>query len=121
MTETTPGDIVRRSERMPQMTGAEILASIVPPPQFRDPSFESYRADDAYPSQEEAKQLLMRFAGRSAEPVKRGGLFSRAKKVEPLKPGVYLDGGFGVGKTHLLAAIFHAMPARRKYFGSFIE
>lgn len=37
------------------------------------------------------------------------------------KPGVYLDGGFGVGKTHLLAAIYHAMPARRKYFGSFIE
>ena len=38
-----------------------------------------------------------------------------------MKPGVYLDGGFGVGKTHLLAAIYHAVPARRKYFGSFIE
>ena len=38
-----------------------------------------------------------------------------------MKPGVYLDGGFGVGKTHLLAAVYHAMPARRKYFGSFIE
>ena len=38
-----------------------------------------------------------------------------------MKPGVYLDGGFGVGKTHLLASIYHAMPARRKYFGSFIE
>ena len=35
--------------------------------------------------------------------------------------GLYLDGGFGVGKTHLLASIYHAMPARRKYFGSFIE
>ena len=34
---------------------------------------------------------------------------------------MYLDGGFGVGKTHLLAAVYHAMPARRKYFGSFIE
>ena len=34
---------------------------------------------------------------------------------------MYLDGGFGVGKTHLLAAIYHAMPVRRKYFGSFIE
>src|SRR5690606_8529592 len=54
-------------------------------------------------------------------PVKRGGLFSRAKREPELKPGVYLDGGFGVGKTHLLAAVFHAMPARRKYFGSFIE
>ncbi len=50
-----------------------------------------------------------------------GGLFRRAKKEPELKPGVYLDGGFGVGKTHLLAAIYHAMPVRRKYFGSFIE
>ena len=51
----------------------------------------------------------------------RGGFFRRAKKGPELKPGVYLDGGFGVGKTHLLAAIYHAMPVRRKYFGSFIE
>ena len=56
-----------------------------------------------------------------AAPEARGGFFRRAKKGPELKPGVYLDGGFGVGKTHLLAAIYHAMPVRRKYFGSFIE
>ncbi|MEY4425015.1 MAG: hypothetical protein RJB56_642, partial [Actinomycetota bacterium] len=33
--------------------------------------------------------------------------------------GVYLDGGFGVGKTHLLAAIWHSFHGR-KAFGSFI-
>src|SRR5690606_25092448 len=54
-------------------------------------------------------------------PAEKTDLFRRAKKVPETKPGVYLDGGFGVGKTHLLAAIYHAMPARRKYFGSFIE
>jgi cell division protein ZapE len=32
----------------------------------------------------------------------------------------YLDGGFGVGKTHLLAALWHQMSGR-KYFGTFIE
>ena len=48
-------------------------------------------------------------------------MFRRAKKAPEMKPGVYLDGGFGVGKTHLLASVYHAMPARRKYFGSFIE
>lgn len=117
---TTQTGIVHLTDRMPQMGGAEILASLVPPPQFDGATFDSYRADDAYPSQEEAKQLLLRFAGRSV-PVKRAGLFSRPKKETPMKPGVYLDGGFGVGKTHLLAAIYHAMPARRKYFGSFIE
>ena len=111
---------VHLTERTPTVTGPEMLASLVPPPQFDDATFDSYRADPAYPSQEEAKQTLLRFAGRGA-PVKRGGLFSRAKKEPELKPGVYLDGGFGVGKTHLLASIYHAMPARRKYFGSFIE
>jgi cell division protein ZapE len=35
-------------------------------------------------------------------------------------PGIYLDGGFGVGKTHLLAALWHLAPGR-KYFGTFIE
>ncbi|HWT33681.1 MAG TPA: cell division protein ZapE [Microbacterium sp.] len=97
-----------------------MVASLVPPPQFDRATFETYRADAAYPSQQHAKDLLSSFArGQVEQP--RGGLFRRAKKAEPLKPGVYLDGGFGVGKTHLLASIYHAMPARRKYFGSFIE
>ena len=121
MTDTpTRTGIVHLTDRQPTVTGPEMLASLVPPPQFDGATFESYRADDAYPSQEEAKETLIRFAGKGA-PVKRGGFFSRAKKEPEAKPGVYLDGGFGVGKTHLLASIYHAMPARRKYFGSFSE
>lgn len=121
MTDTpTRTGIVHLTDRQPTVTGPEMLASLVPPPQFDGATFESYRADEAYPSQEEAKETLIRFAGRGA-PVKRGGFFGRAKKEPETKPGVYLDGGFGVGKTHLLASIYHAMPARRKYFGSFIE
>ncbi|WP_243225589.1 cell division protein ZapE [Microbacterium sp. CIAB417] len=121
MTETTPrAGTVRLSDRQPVVSGPEMLAGLVPPPQFDEATFESYRADPAYPSQEAAKTQLMRFAGRGG-PAKRGGLFRRAPKEPDLKPGVYLDGGFGVGKTHLLAAIYHAMPARHKYFGSFIE
>jgi cell division protein ZapE len=34
--------------------------------------------------------------------------------------GVYLDGGFGVGKTHLLASLWHAAPTP-KAFGTFVE
>ena len=111
---------IHLTSREPVVTGPEMLASLVPPPQFDGATFDSYRSDDAYPSQAEAKELLQRFAGRSA-PAKKTGFFSRAKKEPDMKPGVYLDGGFGVGKTHLLASIYHAMPARRKYFGSFIE
>jgi cell division protein ZapE len=33
---------------------------------------------------------------------------------------VYLDGGFGVGKTHLLAAAWHE-AAGRKHYGTFVE
>ena len=112
--------LVHLTERSPQVSGAEMVASLVPPPQFDAATFETYRADPAYPSQQEAKDRLIVFSGGGA-PAERGGLFRRAKKAPEMKPGVYLDGGFGVGKTHLLASIYHAMPARRKYFGSFIE
>ena len=108
MTATATGTgIVHLTERMPQISGAEMVAALVPPPQFADATFDTYRADAAFPSQQEAKDLLIAFSGGGA-PAKRGGLFSRAKRGPELKPGVYLDGGFGVGKTHLLAAVYHA-------------
>lgn len=119
-TPATTG-LIHLTEREPTVSGADMVNALVPPPQFDAATFESYRADDAYPSQQEAKVLLQEFSGKQAAPAKKGGFFRRAEKVAPVKPGVYLDGGFGVGKTHLLAAIYHAMPARRKYFGSFIE
>lgn len=117
---SAPVGIVHLSDRAPQVSGEQMVAALVPPPQFDGATFETYRADARFPSQQEAKDLLIAFSGGSA-PAARGGLFRRAKKAPEVKPGVYLDGGFGVGKTHLLAAIYHALPARRKYFGSFIE
>jgi cell division protein ZapE len=121
MTSTTrPTGIVHLVDRTPQVSGAEMVAALVPPPQFEGATFDSYREDAAFPSQAEAKETLRAFAGGAAETPKRG-LFRRAPQSVERKPGVYLDGGFGVGKTHLLASIYHAMPARRKYFGSFIE
>lgn len=119
MTSTDSGTI-RLVDRQRAVSGAEMVAALVPPPQFDGATFDTYRADPSFPSQQEAKERLIAFSLRGG-PAERGGLFRRAKKVPEMKPGVYLDGGFGVGKTHLLAAIYHAMPARRKYFGSFIE
>lgn len=120
MIQQTGTGVVHLTERAPVVTGTEMLASMIPPAQFDDATFDSYRADPAYPSQETAKKTLLKFAGRTS-PAKKTGLFRRGPKETPMKPGVYLDGGFGVGKTHLLASVFHALPARRKYFGSFIE
>ncbi|MBF4573662.1 cell division protein ZapE [Herbiconiux sp. VKM Ac-1786] len=110
----------RLTERSPSMSAAELAATLVPPRQFDTASFESYRPDPDYPSQAEALAKITAFAGSWKPAAKTGGFFSRAKKGPATKPGIYLDGGFGVGKTHLLAALWHAAPGP-KYFGTFIE
>lgn len=103
-------------DRAPTMTGDEMAASLVPPRQFDDATLENYRPDPDYPSQAEAVERVRAFA--AAWKGGGGGLFK--KKAPDLKPGLYLDGGFGVGKTHLLAALWKLAPGR-KYFGTFIE
>ena len=121
MSSTATGvGVVHLTDRSPTVSGAEMIGALVPPPQFQSALFSSYRADEEYPSQQQAKDILSTFAGANRQP-SSAGLFRRSKKQPEQKPGVYLDGGFGVGKTHLLAAIYHAMRARRKYFGSFIQ
>lgn len=118
------------SARKPQLSGHEILSTLKPPPQFMQASFDTYIPDDRYPSQETARETLKLFIQPKQSSAKKSFFnFSkkqpaaaeqspRAKKTN--KPGVYLDGGFGVGKTHLLAAAWNRAGGR-KYFGSFLE
>jgi cell division protein ZapE len=108
----------RLVDRNPQLSGAEMVAQLVPPRQFATATLDSYRPDRDYPSQGAAVAAVRNFVGGWS--AQGGGLFSRKKKTAPGLPGIYLDGGFGVGKTHLLAALWHAAPGR-KYFGTFIE
>jgi cell division protein ZapE len=109
----------RLTERTPSISGTELAGTLVPPRQFDTASFENYRPDRDYPSQGEALAKIRHFA-EGWKPAKAGGFFGRGKKTPVAKPGIYLDGGFGVGKTHLLAALWHAAPGP-KYFGTFIE
>jgi len=110
---------IRLAERNPRVPKDRLLAELVPPPRFADVSFESYRPDPAQPSQGQAVEVLRDFAGHLNRPVRRKGLFRKAG--EPSGPGgVYLDGGYGVGKTHLLASLFHAAPGPR-LFATFVE
>jgi len=92
---------------------------LVPPRQFADARLDNYRPDSDYPSQTEALERMSEFSTAWTAPT-GGGWFRRGKKAAAAKPGIYLDGGFGVGKTHLLAALWHTAPGR-KYFGTFIE
>lgn len=113
------GAPVHLTERRPEMSPEEMAANLVPPPQFERASFDSYRPDEQYPSQQEAVEYLKGFS--AGAPHERPRLFSRRRKKPPMKQGVYLDGGFGVGKTHLLAALWNAESGNAKYFGTFIE
>lgn len=90
-----------------------MLQHLVPPPQFADASFESYVPDVNFSSQGDARDAARVFSTGGS----LGGLF---RKASATRPGLYLDGGFGVGKTHLLAAAWHKASGR-KYFGTFIE
>jgi cell division protein ZapE len=111
---TAPGAL---ADRNPTLSGEEIVAHLVPPRQFETATLDTYRPDRDYPSQGAAVAAIRTFEG--AWSARKSSIFSRNKAKDAL-PGIYLDGGFGVGKTHLLAALWHAAPGR-KYFGTFIE
>ncbi|MBD0423783.1 cell division protein ZapE [Streptomyces sp. TRM S81-3] len=116
--------------REPHVPADRLVAEMVPPPRFDSVRFGTYIPDPNQPSQSEAVRVLEGFAagldGAPATGGKRGFLgFGRSKAPKtPAGPrGVYLDGGYGVGKTHLLASLWHATPAEpsRKAFGTFVE
>ncbi len=86
----------------------------VPPPRFGTVRFADYRP--AHPSQTAALEAVQRFA---APPQRARWPWRRPEATKPT--GLYLDGGFGVGKTHLLAALWHATPEPRKVYLSFAE
>lgn len=83
--------LVARAERAP------LAASHVPPPRFASASFSSYQPDPDYPSQVAVAARL----SRRARPWERRAL--------------YVDGPFGVGKTHLLAAAYHGAAGPKAF------
>ena len=94
----------------PELSTEELMRQLTPPPEFSAARFENYRPDPNFPSQQQALEHAKQFVTRGKKS------FGKA----PSNPGIYLDGGFGVGKTHLLASIWHAFPGT-KAFGSFLE
>lgn len=117
--------------RAPHVPADRLVAEMVPPPRFDSVRFSTYIPDPNQPSQTEAVQVLDSFAaglgGAHAVGGGKRGFFGFGKARAPKTPagprGVYLDGGYGVGKTHLLASLWHATPAEPalKAFGTFVE
>lgn len=106
------------------------MTGLVPPPRFGTARFSTYVPDPRRPSQSEAVHTLSGFA-TGLEPAQGAGRAGRRRwfgarpaAATPTGPrGVYLDGGYGVGKTHLLAALWHAapVPPEQKAFCTFVE
>ncbi|GGU46988.1 cell division protein ZapE [Streptomyces albospinus] len=127
-TAATPTALTTRA---PQVPADRLVAEMVPPPRFQGARFDTYIPDPNQPSQAEAVRTLSAFVtsidvGATAVAGGRRRWFSRGpkKSAAPKGPrGVYLDGGYGVGKTHLLASLWHATPAvpELKAFGTFVE
>ncbi|SCK49215.1 cell division protein ZapE [Streptomyces sp. WMMB 322] len=119
--------------REPRVPAERLVAEMVPPPRFDSVRFATYVPDPERPSQSEAVRALESFSASIGEaPASRSagsgltrwfrrGSGSGARRGSPR--GVYLDGGYGVGKTHLLASLWHATeaPPERKAFGTFVE
>lgn len=120
---TRDQDLGRLTDRNPEMSAADLLEHFQPPAQFATASLDNYQPDPAYPSQREALERVQQFAlGGTFRSTSPKGWFGRKKSPvnSAERPGIYLDGGFGVGKTHLLAALWHSTPGRT-YYGTFIE
>jgi len=106
---------IRLAGISPVVSADQLIAQLVPPPTFADVSFDSYIADPAQPTQSEALENFRAFADSINAPKRT--LFRRNNSG---RPGRYLDGGFGVGKTHLLASLWHAVDGP-KIFATFVE
>lgn len=104
-----PGPVGHLVDRHPTVSPERLIAQLVVPPTFTDVSFESYRPDPAEPTQAAAVQACLAFCDEAVQ--RRAGRRKLFGKRETL-PGVglYLDGGFGVGKTHLLASAYRRLP-----------
>lgn len=96
-------------DRHPSVSPERLIAQLRPPPTFADVSFATYRPDPAEPTQAAAVEACQEFCRQAVQ--RRAGRKKLFGKREAL-PGVglYLDGGFGVGKTHLLASAYYQLP-----------
>lgn len=109
---TNHGEFASLVALKPQASVAQLVNELKPPREFQLASFANYIPHAEYPSQAEVRDKAKNFAiGKVSKK-----LFAKA---QVLPTGIYLDGGFGVGKTHLLAAIWHEFKGA-KAFGSFI-
>ncbi|HYN56019.1 MAG TPA: cell division protein ZapE [Motilibacterales bacterium] len=110
----------RLVDRVPHVEADRLIAELVAPPRFAAESFATYLPDPDQPTQAAAVAGLHAFAAQLNAPSPTTRSWFRRPAPPEGRAGIYLDGGFGVGKTHLLAALWHESPQPRA-FGTFVE
>ncbi|BBY21336.1 cell division protein ZapE [Mycobacterium stomatepiae] len=115
------GGVQHLVDRHPTVSPERLIAQLRPPPTFADVGFGTYRPDPAEPTQAAALVACQDFCREAVE--RRAGRRKLLGKRAVLSGvGIYLDGGFGVGKTHLLASAYYRLPGPRpKAFATFGE
>jgi cell division protein ZapE len=106
--------------RRPEVAPERLVADLVPPPRFADVRFATYVPDPAEPTQTAAVAEAESFGHRLNAAANAKRSWFRRAAPPPGRAGIYFDGGFGVGKTHLLASLWHTAPAPKAY-GTFVE
>lgn len=110
----------RLIDRFPSLGPEALVARYRPPRRFAGVRFTGYVPNEAHPSQSEALAAMKAFAEEIVGPTQgsEGGWLSRLRRTGRNSAGRnrtggngprarYLDGGYGVGKTHLLASLWH--------------
>lgn len=105
---------MRLVDRIPTSSKESLVEQMWVPPEFLGARFDNYRPDPLHPSQAAAQSHMSTAVAQLAEPRR---FFRRRRPIRH----TYLDGGFGVGKTHLLAAAAHELGADQARFGTFAQ
>jgi cell division protein ZapE len=108
---------VRLTDRVPALGATELAERLCPPPRFGAVRFDTYLPNPNFATQALARDEMQGLVDEitAAAPASRRRWGRPRAEVDRTAPGRYLDGGFGVGKTHLLAAAWHAAPTPKAY------
>lgn len=93
---------------------SRIVGGFVPPPRFSAKAFRGYlpRTPSQGAAATRMKEVAVEIANRGKV---RRLLRGLSRDAGRRGRGIYLDGSFGVGKTHLLAALWDVAPAPKTY------
>lgn len=96
------------------------LDGLQPPPRYKECRFSNYFPDEHFPSQKNTVRLLTTTVSRLNSFIKSNFISKHFLRKKSTIRGLYLDGGFGIGKTHLLTSVFHEFNGTKIYM-SFSE